>query len=111
MPYKIPPAHPRKYMNPGFGGEWATANLGLQDCTTTCKDGSLRIPTKSNEVIIFFKYSNFILIVSPILTVLGYELWSQTNHLHIMEQLMLYGPLQVSMHIYNDFRYYKEGNL
>lgn len=28
-----------------------------------------------------------------------------------MEQLMMYGPLQVSMHLYNDFRYYKEGNV
>lgn len=27
-----------------------------------------------------------------------------------MEQLMKYGPLQVSMHMYEDFRYYKEGN-
>lgn len=109
MPYKIPPAHPKKYKTPGFGGEWATANLAVQECTTTCKDGSLRTPTKSNEVARFSKHLHFVLNASFV-SVFGYELWSQANHLHIMEQLMAYGPLQVSMHIYNDFRYYKEGN-
>lgn len=43
--------------------------------------------------------------------VLGYELWSKSNEVVIMNQLMVHGPLQVSMHLYDDFRYYKEGNL
>lgn len=42
--------------------------------------------------------------------VLGYELWSITNEASIMNQLMMYGPLQASMHMYSDFRYYSEGN-
>lgn len=43
-------------------------------------------------------------------SVVGYELWSRKDQYYLMEQLMKYGPLQVSMHIYEDFRYYKEGN-
>lgn len=47
MPYLIPPAHSKQYMKPGFGGDWATANLALQDCSLHCKDESRRVPIRS----------------------------------------------------------------
>lgn len=106
MPYMIPPAHPKQYMKPGFGGDWATANLALQDCSSHCRDGSRRVLTKSKTYLsrCYFSFKCFVF------TVNGYELWPKSNHIYIMEQLMKYGPLQVSMHIYEDFRYYKEGS-
>lgn len=49
MPYKMPPAHPKKYKFSGYGGDWATANLALPHCYRTCKDGTVRKVTKSNK--------------------------------------------------------------
>jgi len=37
-------------MFPGYGGQWATANLAVPDCYTKCKDGTDRQVTKSKKM-------------------------------------------------------------
>jgi len=65
MPYKIPPAHPKKYNYPGFGGEWAIANLAVQDCSNMCKDGTVRITTNSKKKL-FIKYIFIHIVFQPL---------------------------------------------
>jgi len=42
-------------------------------------------------------------------TVKGYTILPQKNDEAIMRELFLNGPIQVSMHFYDDFRWYERG--
>lgn len=56
MPYKIPPARPRKFMRPGYGGDWASANLAVQECPRDCRDNTDFKATKS-KILFLIKQS------------------------------------------------------
>ncbi|XP_050528076.1 cathepsin B-like cysteine proteinase 6 [Daktulosphaira vitifoliae] len=101
FPYKMPPARPSKYGSSGHGGEWATVNSALPECPGTCMDGSQRSSNFSN--------TSYIINFEKCRVVRNYELWPRKDQFGIMEALMTHGPLQVSMHLYEDFRYYTNG--